>query len=31
MIAGKKMTPEDAAEHWVKENKATWQKWIPKK
>jgi glycine betaine/proline transport system substrate-binding protein len=30
-IAGKKMKPEDAAERWIKANKATWQKWIPKK
>ncbi len=30
-IAGKKMKPEDAAEKWIKANKATWQKWMPKK
>ena len=31
MIAGKKMDPEDAAEAWIKDNKSTWEKWIPKK
>lgn len=31
MIARDKMDPEDAAAKWIKENKATWQKWIPKK
>jgi glycine betaine/proline transport system substrate-binding protein len=31
MIAGKKMEPEDAAEAWIKDNKSTWEKWIPKK
>jgi glycine betaine/proline transport system substrate-binding protein len=30
-IAGKKMKPEDAAEKWIKANKSTWEKWIPKK
>lgn len=29
MIAGKKMDPEDAAEAWIKDNKAKWEKWIP--
>lgn len=31
MIAGKKMDPEDAAAAWIKDNKSTWEKWIPKK
>ncbi|MGH3322895.1 MAG: glycine betaine ABC transporter substrate-binding protein [Streptomyces sp.] len=31
MIAGQKMKPEDAAEKWIKANKSTWEKWIPKK
>lgn len=30
-IAGKKMKPEDAAEKWIKANKSTWEKWLPKK
>jgi glycine betaine/proline transport system substrate-binding protein len=30
-IAGKGMSSEDAAEKWVKENKSTWEKWVPKK
>lgn len=30
-IAGKKMKPEDAAEKWIKANKSTWEKWMPKK
>ncbi|NJQ03757.1 ABC transporter substrate-binding protein [Streptomyces zingiberis] len=31
MIAGKKMKPEDAAAAWIKDNKSTWEKWLPKK
>ncbi|MFI1466390.1 glycine betaine ABC transporter substrate-binding protein [Streptomyces wuyuanensis] len=31
MIAGEKMSPEAAAEKWVKENEATWKAWLPKK
>ncbi|WP_156723105.1 ABC transporter substrate-binding protein [Streptomyces apocyni] len=30
-VAKDKMTPEKAAEKWVKENKSTWEQWIPKK
>ncbi|MCM2577961.1 ABC transporter substrate-binding protein [Streptomyces meridianus] len=30
MIAGEKMSPEAAAEKWVKENPDTWKQWIPK-
>ncbi|WP_326652074.1 MULTISPECIES: ABC transporter substrate-binding protein [unclassified Streptomyces] len=31
MIAGEKMSPEAAAEKWVKENESTWKAWLPKK
>ena len=31
MIAGEKMSPEAAAEKWVKANEATWKAWLPKK
>jgi glycine betaine/proline transport system substrate-binding protein len=31
MIAGEKMSPEAAAEKWVKANEATWKTWLPKK
>ncbi len=31
MIAGEGMDPEDAAAEWVKANKSTWEKWLPKK
>ncbi|MFR9676244.1 glycine betaine ABC transporter substrate-binding protein [Streptomyces sp. TR02-1] len=31
MIAGEDMDPEDAAAKWIKENKSTWQEWMPKK
>jgi glycine betaine/proline transport system substrate-binding protein len=30
-IAKDKMSGEAAAEKWIKDNKATWEKWIPKK
>ncbi|MGW6056664.1 glycine betaine ABC transporter substrate-binding protein [Streptomyces sp. NPDC055189] len=30
-IAKDKMSGEAAAEKWIKENKATWEKWVPKK
>ncbi|MFG2499845.1 ABC transporter substrate-binding protein [Streptomyces sp. NPDC048441] len=30
-IAKDKMSGEEAAKKWVKENKATWEKWVPKK
>ncbi|MFD1830467.1 ABC transporter substrate-binding protein [Streptomyces desertarenae] len=30
-IAGDGMSAEDAAAKWVKENKDTWEKWLPKK
>lgn len=29
MIAGDGMKPEKAADKWIKENKSTWEKWIP--
>ncbi|MFD9221236.1 glycine betaine ABC transporter substrate-binding protein [Streptomyces sp. NPDC060064] len=31
MIAGEKMSPEAAAEKWVKANESTWKAWLPKK
>lgn len=31
MIAGEGMDPEDAAAKWIKNNKSTWEKWLPKK
>lgn len=31
MIADQKMSPEAAAEKWVKDNEATWKAWLPKK
>ncbi|MFF0060231.1 glycine betaine ABC transporter substrate-binding protein [Streptomyces sp. NPDC005279] len=31
MIAGEKLSPEAAAEKWVKENESTWKAWLPKK
>ncbi|MFI6699503.1 ABC transporter substrate-binding protein [Streptomyces sp. NPDC050509] len=31
MIADQKLTPEKAAEKWVKANEPTWKKWLPKK
>ncbi|WP_455352531.1 ABC transporter substrate-binding protein [Streptomyces sp. SYSU K217416] len=31
MIAGEKLSPEAAAEKWVKENEPTWKAWLPKK
>ncbi|MFE0644939.1 ABC transporter substrate-binding protein [Streptomyces sp. NPDC058877] len=30
-VAADKMTPEKAAEKWVKENESTWKAWLPKK
>ena len=30
MIAGDGMKPEEAAAEWIKDNKSTWQKWLPK-
>ncbi|MCF6525149.1 glycine betaine ABC transporter substrate-binding protein [Streptomyces sp. JJ36] len=31
MIAGEDMDPDDAAAAWIKDNKSTWEKWLPKK
>ncbi|MFG2624116.1 ABC transporter substrate-binding protein [Streptomyces sp. NPDC048473] len=31
MIAGDRMSADKAAEKWVKENKAVWKAWLPKK
>ncbi|WP_175411692.1 ABC transporter substrate-binding protein [Streptomyces sp. TRM64462] len=31
MIADQKLSPEAAAEKWVKANEATWKTWLPKK
>ncbi|MFJ9547374.1 ABC transporter substrate-binding protein [Streptomyces erythrochromogenes] len=30
-VAADKMTPQKAAEKWVKENESTWKAWLPKK
>ncbi|MFJ3921464.1 ABC transporter substrate-binding protein [Streptomyces sp. NPDC090022] len=30
-VAADKLTPEQAAEKWVKENETTWKAWMPKK
>ncbi|MFD8553888.1 ABC transporter substrate-binding protein [Streptomyces fradiae] len=30
MIADRKLSPEAAAEKWVKDNEATWKAWLPK-
>ncbi|MFD7532699.1 ABC transporter substrate-binding protein [Streptomyces sp. NPDC059849] len=30
MIADRKLSPEQAAERWVKENESTWRAWLPK-
>ncbi|WP_030747223.1 ABC transporter substrate-binding protein [Streptomyces sp. NRRL F-5135] len=31
MIAERKMSPDDAAAAWAKENRPVWQKWLPKR
>lgn len=30
MIADQKLSPEEAAERWVRKNESTWRAWLPK-